>query len=102
MFTYLVFTYYVSKADDHISFLRINKALLYCNLQTSLAQELDQTVGEREARITELTDEVEQLTEQLTEQQEKVEQLQSDKVALEAELQQRDEDLSQVAPPPLL
>ena len=98
----MIFTYYVSKADDHISFLRINKALLYCNLQTSLAQELDQTVGEREARITELTDEVEQLTEQLTEQQEKVEQLQSDKVALEAELQQRDEDLSQVAPPPLL
>ena len=59
-------------------------------------------MGEREARIAELTDEVEQLTSQLTEQREKVEQLQSDKVALEAELQQRDEDLSQVAPPPLL
>ena len=59
-------------------------------------------MGEREARIAELTDEVEQLTSQLTEQQETVEQLQSDKAALEAELQQRDEDLSQVAPPPLL
>ena len=59
-------------------------------------------MGEREARIAELTDEVEQLTSQLTEQQETVEQLQSDKAALEAELQQRDEDLSQVAPPSLV
>ena len=59
-------------------------------------------MGEREARIAELIDEVEQLTSQLTEQQETVEQLQSDKAALEAELQQRDEDLSQVAPHPLL
>ena len=57
-------------------------------------------MGEREARITELTDEVEQLTSQLNEQQEKLDQLQNDKAALEADLQQRDEDLSQVAPPP--
>lgn len=71
---------------------------LKLNLQTSLAQELDQTVGDRETRITELTDEVEQLTSQLTEQQKKLDQLQSDKAALEADLQQRDEDLSQVAP----
>ncbi|XP_076469593.1 LOW QUALITY PROTEIN: uncharacterized protein LOC143299932 [Babylonia areolata] len=56
---------------------------------TSLAQELDQTVGEQEARIEQLTGEVDQLTEQLS-------QLQHDKAALEAELQQRDDDLSQL------
>ncbi|XP_070212349.1 A-kinase anchor protein 9-like isoform X3 [Littorina saxatilis] len=61
---------------------------------TSLAQELDQSVGEREARIAELGAEVEHLASQLAEQQEELEQLHSDKTALETELQQRDEDFS--------
>ncbi|KAL8567867.1 hypothetical protein ACOMHN_058989 [Nucella lapillus] len=64
--------------------------------RTSLAQELDQTVGEQESRINELAAEVEQLTEQLTQQQDHTEQLQQEKTTLEAELHQRDDDFTQL------
>ena len=72
--------------------------LTWPDFQTSLAQELDQTAGEQEARIYELTAEVEQLNEQLTEQQQQLDQLQRDKTVLQSELAQRDEDLTQVGP----
>lgn len=56
---------------------------------TSLAQELDQTVGEKETQISQLVTELEELTSRLRKQEHYAEQLQS-------ELKQRDDDLTQL------
>lgn len=69
---------------------------MFLYFQTSLAQELSQTVGGNESQVLELASEVEQLTSELEQMQTTLHQLRHDKEVLEAKLKQRDENLIQV------